>query len=346
MAPAARTKWLISVAAPFAALASFEAVVRVVSAAPAERLAPIRIWRDTSQDSALLGDQATHRFRRGWLWEPRPSAAFVGEKIGEGAFRGPSYPLEPRPALRILALGESATFGMKLREADSWPRQLERSLRAQGVDAQVLNYGVIGQTIAQGVERYVREAKAWRADVVIFCYGGRNELSDVGAGANDLEKIAFFDSPSVRLRMQFDELACIRWLAQPKPSNSPSAPASFRPRVSEREYDACVARLLEETGREGARLVCLLPAFSVGAEVRARKLGPYRERICASAAAHGVLLANPVLAVRARETDSAEGGPIRLFVDEAHPNADGSRLFAETVEAALRGAGWIPGDVR
>lgn len=49
-------------------------------------------------------------------------------------------------AITIVALGASNTAGMKLSQAEAYPAQLERILRARGLDVQVINAGVSGQT--------------------------------------------------------------------------------------------------------------------------------------------------------------------------------------------------------
>lgn len=48
--------------------------------------------------------------------------------------------------ITIVALGASNTAGMKLSQAEAYPAQLERILRARGLDVQVVNAGVSGQT--------------------------------------------------------------------------------------------------------------------------------------------------------------------------------------------------------
>jgi len=53
----------------------------------------------------------------------------------------------------IVAFGDSLSAGYGLDEADSFPVRLEAALRAGGVDAQVVNSGVSGDTTAGGRAR-------------------------------------------------------------------------------------------------------------------------------------------------------------------------------------------------
>jgi len=56
--------------------------------------------------------------------------------------RGPEVPLESDGAVRVLALGVSFTYGFKLSNASSWPKQAESILRESlGREIEVLNGG-------------------------------------------------------------------------------------------------------------------------------------------------------------------------------------------------------------
>lgn len=85
--------------------------------------------------------------------------------------RGP----EPRAdgARRILAVGDSCTFGWRVSEAESYPAQLEAVLnrRAGGDRYQVINAGVPGYTSYQGLV-YLRErGLALRPEIVVIGFG-------------------------------------------------------------------------------------------------------------------------------------------------------------------------------
>jgi len=55
--------------------------------------------------------------------------------------------------VRIVALGDSLTAGYGLAQADAFPVRLEAALRADGIDAVVVNAGVSGDTSAGGLRR-------------------------------------------------------------------------------------------------------------------------------------------------------------------------------------------------
>lgn len=54
---------------------------------------------------------------------------------------------------RIVVLGDSLTAGYGLAAGDAFPARLEAALKAEGIDAQVINAGVSGDTTAAGLRR-------------------------------------------------------------------------------------------------------------------------------------------------------------------------------------------------
>jgi acyl-CoA thioesterase-1 len=82
---------------------------------------------------------------------------------------------EQAAAITIIAFGDSLTagYGVQLREA--YPAQLERALRTQGYDVEVINSGVSGETTRGNQERagFIR---AQQPDVVLLGTGGNDAL--------------------------------------------------------------------------------------------------------------------------------------------------------------------------
>ena len=91
-------------------------------------------------------------------------------------FAGAAQAQAPKEKL-VLALGDSLTAGYQLKPGESFPAQLEASLRAQGVAVKVHNAGVSGDTTAQ--------AKA-RLPWVLNSLKQKPDLAIVALGANDM----------------------------------------------------------------------------------------------------------------------------------------------------------------
>jgi lysophospholipase L1-like esterase len=63
------------------------------------------------------------------------------ERVNSLGFRDREFNIEKQAAIRIVAIGDSFTYGWGVNIEDSWPKQLEQLLRAQGLDVEILNLG-------------------------------------------------------------------------------------------------------------------------------------------------------------------------------------------------------------
>jgi len=96
----------------------------------------------------------------------------------------------PGQPLRIVVFGDSLVAGLRLRQSDAFPAQLERALKAKGHAVEVINAGVSGDTTAGGLER-VRWAVPEKTDAVILELGANDALRglDPGRAKANLDKI-------------------------------------------------------------------------------------------------------------------------------------------------------------
>ena len=69
---------------------------------------------------------------------------------------------------RIVAIGDSFTFGMGVNLEDTYPKQLERILNRANIPSEVINGGVIGHNMWQHYEMLVRKALAYKPDLIIL----------------------------------------------------------------------------------------------------------------------------------------------------------------------------------
>jgi len=88
-----------------------------------------------------------------------------------------SGPAAAQP-LKILALGDSLTAGFGLPAGQGFAPQLERALKESGVEAQVIDAGVSGDTSAGGLAR-IEWALADGPDLVILELGANDMLRGV-----------------------------------------------------------------------------------------------------------------------------------------------------------------------
>ena len=77
------------------------------------------------------------------------------------------------PYRRIICLGDSLTFGYKIREKYAWPTILGNRMRSieDRQDIEVLNAGITGHTTAQVIDRLGRDVFAFRPGLTIIWIG-------------------------------------------------------------------------------------------------------------------------------------------------------------------------------
>jgi len=79
-------------------------------------------------------------------------AAPVDEVAADGQPALPAIPVMG-PERKIIAFGDSLFAGYGLDPRDAYPEKLEAALRAKGINADVINAGVSGDTTAAGLQR-------------------------------------------------------------------------------------------------------------------------------------------------------------------------------------------------
>ncbi len=92
----------------------------------------------------------------------------------------PDFPVMG-PERTILAFGDSLFAGYNVDPSDSYPAKLQASLRAEGVDATVVNAGVSGDTSSAGAQRlaFVLDGLARKPDLVLLELGGNDMLRGI-----------------------------------------------------------------------------------------------------------------------------------------------------------------------
>jgi len=144
-------------------------------------------------------------------YELRPGAPDGAARISSAGLRDREYERRKPPGVfRIVALGDSVTFGLPDRPLECWPRHLERLLatRAQGIRLEVLNLGVTGYNVLQVAERLRTLGQSFEPDLVLYAY----VLNDPQESSIELEMLR--DQRAAEERHFYDDLerSSVRWL--------------------------------------------------------------------------------------------------------------------------------------
>jgi lysophospholipase L1-like esterase len=114
------------------------------------------------------------------MWPPELAYQVHINTLG---LRGPEIErTPPEGRTRILALGDSMTFGYYLEEDETWPMQFEARLRAAGRDVEVVNAGVGGWSIESETRFLEERALALEPDHVVLAFCN-NDIIDLTQGA-------------------------------------------------------------------------------------------------------------------------------------------------------------------
>ena len=104
------------------------------------------------------------------------------------------------PERNILAFGNSLFAGYGVDKSDSYPAKLQAALRARGVNAQVANAGISGDTSAAGLQRlkFTLDAQDEKPDLFILELGGNDLLRGISPDQTKANLAAMLDELNAR----------------------------------------------------------------------------------------------------------------------------------------------------
>lgn len=131
---------------------------------------------------------------RGYAWQ-------ADIQVNSSGFRDREFPPEKSPGtLRILALGDSATFGAKLPVEVLWPAELERLLFKSGLEVEVFNLGVVGYDVLEEVALLEKYGPALDPDLILVAYHP-NDIGHVSATRTYIHRLQGYGSAWYRIRL-------------------------------------------------------------------------------------------------------------------------------------------------
>ncbi len=98
----------------------------------------------------------------------KPHGGYEKWRLNSLGFRGPEMSIEKQNGrLRIVCIGASETFGLYESRDNEWPRQLERKLKVQGIEAEVINAAIAGMSLSQRTIHLQKRILQLRPDVIV-----------------------------------------------------------------------------------------------------------------------------------------------------------------------------------
>jgi len=230
---------------PVVTLLALELVLRLVLGNFAQSR---MLMRSEHPDICLENQPNIELTYTGWLLRTAPSQMRTNALGG----RGPAIPAKgERP--RIIALGDSFTFGQGVEEDEAFPQVMARTLGSKGLDVEVLNFGVPGHGQPQSVALLEHRLLDLQPDLVLINVFA-NDLSAEdsyclrGRGTNPLGRELLLNVYLARL---FYVLASpLRRVAPPTEVETLGTP--------EQRYRAAVARAAELGAERGFEVAVVL----------------------------------------------------------------------------------------
>lgn len=308
-----------------------EGGLRLVGVAPAVR--PRILLRQMDSDITLPFMRKDAEV----FWSPEPGyrGAFQGHPVSINSLglRGDEVATGRAPGgrRRLLAFGDSITFGYGVGDEDSYPRQLGLRLAASHVE--VVNAGVTGFTSHQVLGYVRRFVPLLRPDAISVCIGwndGNGRTADDReyarrlALARDVEGI-------------LDDVYIYRALKGVYLRAGLRGPRDARPvpRVSLAQYRENLASIVDEARRVGVRPVFVaLPRRKDPAESGSRGT-PYAAALADTARALRV----PLLSVGELGIDTPRDSTVEDFIDSLHFSPAGAARMADVLAPQLTAPG-------
>ena len=307
-----------------------------------------RQWRTLAQDFYIADPAHVLPYRlkpehQGLLWQSPTS-------VNRKGFRGREIPEEKGNTYRIVALGESTTFGITTTRDDKpWPEFLEQIIQERlkpQRPVQVINAGVPGYTLRHNLYRMPIDILPLKPDMIIS-YHGLNGFPLLNEALPSLigSFPATYRQRPLRLLANCEYRLKIMYYTHRQISRLVLHPPAIT-NVMDTEYAQAYRQLVQIAHTNGIRLVLANYSMSVNDKSDPDVIDFYRRtgypfvrwQIQANAA-HSQIISRLVQQypdVCFVDTHPHLEGEHEKFTDMVHFNEEGDRQLAETVFAEIK----------
>jgi lysophospholipase L1-like esterase len=261
------------------------------------------------------------------FWRLRPETALSEEgiRVNRLGLRGAEIEADKTPGVfRVLCLGDSVTFGFKVRDAESYPARLQVLLRIDR-PVEVLNAGVPGYSSLQGARYLKRDLLRLKSDLIVVGFG-RNDRWDAVTLPDS--RIPTYSPAVFAARNWLWRWNTVRLLATLFTHDAAPTTGKRVSRCSPAETAANFAEILRLARSAGARVVFFCPLQDGTPDMRLPNFH----------------LANdlPQIEVNRSFADLTHGRSGLFFADHDHPTSEGGEFLARAIAAELKARGYWP----
>ena len=231
---------------------------------------------------------------------------------------------------RILAVGDSTTFGLGVNDEEAWPAQLEQLLNARGPEPQyeVLNAGVTGYTAFQCLQYLLTRGFDLAPDLLVVTSG--NNACDTFRPVSDPEEVANIRKldPLRWGSLGYQVLQITRAARRADLSSEPKV------RLRLDDYADILARIHKEAHGRGIPVMYVLwPwesqfAAETGSGQAQHPAAAYQHVLRRTCSSLGI----PLVDLEARW----RGGSISFYLDNVHVDSAGCQDVAQAVATVLQ----------
>ncbi len=135
---------------------------------------PFRFYSPHPQSVVQYDSELGYRLRPNFKGQAYASSV----QVNSLGFRGPEFDPDRKTGLRVVALGDSCTFGFGVSDNDhTYPARLAAFLNQTHGPAEVINAGVVGYTSNQALRLLQTRVSHYHADILLI-FVGWNDLGN------------------------------------------------------------------------------------------------------------------------------------------------------------------------
>jgi lysophospholipase L1-like esterase len=256
------------------------------------------------------------------FWRLRPQARVPAEDItiNRHGLRGEDLETKRPGVCRIVCLGDSATFGFKVRGHETYPRLLADDLSRE-FRVEVINGGVPGFSTLQGLRFLRRDILPLQPDLLIISYGLNDVLT---AQRADRDRPTYF-APWFAIR-GFVLRQNVSMLIARAIGPSERLTKETARRCTLADSLANLNAMYDAAEKQGVRTLFFHPLHAGAPDMRLPSF-TLPDRL-------------PALDVAARWIQAGPASDDLFLVDQCHPTAKGYVRLAAIIADHLRGSGW------